>query len=65
MHVKADPKPTVNPSLTPRENFERALTAGPWHQPSPFHCFYCSAEFHADTHYPYCSATCAIHAENS
>lgn len=68
MHVKASPepvRPAVDPDQTPRENYERALTAGPWHQPWPFHCFYCGDVLHTDAHYPYCSIGCSVHAEQS
>lgn len=66
MHVKAaTARPMVNPSLTPRENYERALVAGPCHQPYPFHCFYCGDELHTDAHYPFCSDVCAINTEIS
>lgn len=68
MHVKADPEtkqPAVDPARTPTENYERALTPGPWWQRFPFHCFYCGDRLHTDKHYPYCSTTCGINAENS
>lgn len=54
---------TTDPTLTPRENYERALTPGPQQQAWPFHCFYCGDQLHTDKHYPYCSTHCAINAE--
>jgi hypothetical protein len=43
---------------------ERALTAGPWHQPWPFVCPFCSQTFQTDSGwFPYCGAHCAIDAQ--
>lgn len=32
-------------------------------EPEPDRCFYCGAEIHKRTYYPYCSSQCAIEAE--
>lgn len=63
MHVTASPN--VAPPVSGHVGAEQALTPGPWHQPWPFHCFYCSEKFSDNKHYPYCSIVCAIHGENS